>query len=150
MDMLRLCENDNLGKRYDLMNCYAALEDEEAALALQNRYPEEKSAMFLLPLSVLFYRLEKEEQARQYLQELMEVNADTKKFFAAVLAKRPPKTERSPYGYHPGTIEEFEECLNLRTQTYKDCAEYWRWAMEQIKEMGKTAKSKKHKRGGLA
>lgn len=78
MDMLRLCENDNLGKRYDLMNCYAALEDEEAALALQNRYPEEKSAMFLLPLSVLFYRLGKEEQARQYLKELMAVNADTK------------------------------------------------------------------------
>lgn len=142
MDMLRLCENDNLGKRYDLMNCYAALEDEEAALALQSRYPDEKSTMFLLPLSVLFYRLGKEEQARQYLKELMEVNADTKKFFAAVLSGRPPKIERSPYGYRPGTIEEFEECVNLRPKTYGDCAGYWMWGQEQIKALGKTAKSK--------
>ena len=142
LDMLRLCENDNLGKRYDLMNCYLALEDEEAAEALHSRYERESSTMFLLPLSVLCYRLGKEDKAQQYLKELMEVNADTKKFFTAILSGRPPKIEHSPYGYRPGTLDEFEECVNLRTKTYTDCSEYWSWGQEQIKEMGKTAKSK--------
>ena len=142
LDMLRLCENDNLGIRYDLMNCYAALEDEEAAEVLHNRYEQEASTMFLLPLSLLFYRLGKEEKSRQYLKELMDVNSDTKKFFTMFLTNRPPKIERSPYGYRPGTIEEFEECLKLRTKTYTDCFNYWFWGQQQIKDMGKAATGK--------
>lgn len=142
LDMLRLCENDNLGIRYDLMNCYAALEDEETAEALHNRYEQERSTMFLLPLSLLCYRLGKEEKARQYLKELMEANSDAKKFFASFMTGKPQKIEHSPYGYRPGTIEEFEECVKLRPKTYMDCTEYWFWGQQQIKELGKVAKGK--------
>ena len=55
-DLLRLCENDNLGIRYHLMHLYAHFEDEEKALALLKKYDEE-SSMFLLPLSILYYKL---------------------------------------------------------------------------------------------
>ena len=98
--------------------------------------------MFLLPLSLLCYRLGKEEKARQYLKELMEANSDAKKFFASFMTGKPPKIEHSPYGYRPGTIEEFEECVKLRPKTYMDCTEYWFWGQQQIKELGKAAKGK--------
>ena len=142
LDMLRLCENDNLGIRYALMNCYAILEDEEGAEVLHNLYDQEASTMFLLPLSLLYYRLGKEEKSRQYLKKLMATNADTKKFFEAFAMGRRPKIESSPYGYRPGTIEEFIECIKLRMETYLDCPVYWSWAYQQIKEMGKTEKGK--------
>ena len=141
-DMLRLCHNDNMGIRYAVMNCYAALEDEKAAMALQKRYKEDSSAMFLLPLSLLFYRLGKEEKARQYLEELTEENADTKRFFDLMASDHTLNVERSPYGYRPGTIEEFEECLKLRPETYMECLNYWTWGRQQLKEMRKAAKGK--------
>ena len=41
-EMLRLCNNDNLGVRYTLMHLYTFLEDEQSALELYKKYPGEK------------------------------------------------------------------------------------------------------------
>ncbi len=140
LDMLRLCHNDNLGIRYVLMNCYAALEDEAGAVTLHERYGQEATTMFCLPLSLLCYRLGKEEKATQYLKQLREVNSDTKRFFSLLLSDCRPNVRISPYGYRSGTMEEFVECLNLRPETYMICQSYWSWGMQKIKEMAKGEK----------
>lgn len=67
-DLLRLCENDNLGIRYGLMHLYAHFEDEGSALHLLNKYPEE-SSMFLLPLSILYYKLGDQKKIRTVFEK---------------------------------------------------------------------------------
>ena len=67
---LHLNDNDNLGIRYNLMAIYAALEDQEKAESLYNRYPGEDTAFLLLPLIALYYKLDDEKTARRYLKKL--------------------------------------------------------------------------------
>ena len=55
-DMLRLCENDNLGIRYALMHLYAVMEKKEEALALFKKYDEEHDSMLLLPLAGVCFK----------------------------------------------------------------------------------------------
>ena len=69
--MLKLCINDNLGVRYTLMHLYTYLEDEQSALELYEKYPEE-STQFLLPLSILYYKLGDLRKSNQYLKKLIE------------------------------------------------------------------------------
>ena len=80
-EMLKLCENDNLGMRYMLIHIYAYLEDEESALELVKQYPEDNSTQVLLPMSVLYYKLGNYRKATSYLHQLTDSNKDTFKFF---------------------------------------------------------------------
>ena len=80
--MLQLCENDNLGIRYRLMHIYAYLEEETAAQRLYRQYEEENCTMFLLPLAVLYYKLDDLKTAAGYLKQLFQVNPECKIFFA--------------------------------------------------------------------
>ena len=141
-DMLRLCENDNMGIRYALMNCYAALEDVDGAEALLKQFEDDESTMFFLPMSFLYYRVGQEDKAQEMLEKLMEVNRDTKKFFAAMTTKRVPKSNASPYGYRLGTMDEYLECLKERPETYIGCADFWFWAKPIVKGMKSTKMDK--------
>ena len=51
--MLELCENDNLGVRYDLIHIYAYLEEEEAAKKLVDQCQYSDSSMMVLPMALL-------------------------------------------------------------------------------------------------
>jgi len=55
--LLELCENDNLGVRYQLMHLYAYMEDEMHALALHKQFDSYEETQMLLPLAVLYYKL---------------------------------------------------------------------------------------------
>lgn len=83
-ELLKLCIGDNLGVRYDLMNLYAYLEDEKAALALYRRYDKYEDSQLLLPLAVLYFKLGDFDSSISYLQRLCKANKDTKKFITAV------------------------------------------------------------------
>ena len=54
--MLKLCEGDNLGVRYQLMHLYAYIEDEMHALALHKKYGDDEETQMLLPLAILYYK----------------------------------------------------------------------------------------------
>ena len=77
--LLELCENDNLGVRYQLMHLYAYMEDEMHALALHKQFDSYEETQMLLPLAVLYYKLNQFDKAEDYIKRLAKANKDTKK-----------------------------------------------------------------------
>ena len=136
--MLQLCENDNLGIRYRLMHIYAYLEEETAAQRLYRRYEEENCTMFLLPLAVLYYKLDDLKTAAGYLKQLFQVNPECKIFFA-LQDVEPEKIEEAinasmdklaeTGGYKPGSLEEFLVITQEEQYLYESEASFWIWAM---------------------
>lgn len=80
-DMLKLCETDNMGIRYKLIHLYAFYEDELSAMRLYKRYDGFQDTMLLLPLILLYHRLDHYVQARKYLKLLCSANPETENFF---------------------------------------------------------------------
>ena len=136
--MLQLCENDNLGIRYRLMHIYAYLEEETAAQRLYRQYEEENCTLFLLPLAVLYYKLDDLKTAAGYLKQLFQVNPECKIFFA-LQDVEPEKIEEvinasmdklaETGGYKPGSLEEFLVITQEEQYLYESEASFWIWAM---------------------
>lgn len=109
-EMIRLCENDNLGVRYKLMHLYAALEDENKALELFKKYENDDTTLFLLPLAALYYKLNDLKKAAKYLRELKKTNDDTVAFFSSVVGGSVDDLideQDMSYGYRPYKIDEY-------------------------------------------
>lgn len=132
--MLKLCTNDNLGVRYTLMHLYTFLEDEQSVLELYEKYPDE-GTQFLLPLSILYYKLGNLRKSNQYLKELIAVNKDTYKFFDGLtdgsLMKK-SLSEMESYGYRPFTIEEFIVECEENYFLFASMPEYFLWAKKKV------------------
>ena len=136
--MLQLCENDNLGIRYRLMHIYAYLEEEAAAQRLYRQYEKENCTMFLLPLAVLYYKLDDLKTAAGYLKQLFQVNPECKIFFA-LQDVEPEKIEEAinasmdklaeTGGDKPGSLEEFLVITQEEQYLYESEASFWIWAM---------------------
>lgn len=131
--MLELCTNDNLGVRYSLMHIYAYLEEEEAALKLYKKYPE-NDTQILLPLSILYYKLGDYRKANQYLKKLNDINKDTPKFFNTISEKDLMEVfeNMSPYAYRPCTLEEFIVELEENSFLFETSNAYFLWARKKI------------------
>lgn len=138
-EMLRLCEGDNLGIRYRLMHLYAYLEDEQSALKLLEKYPDDESTQFLLPMSILYYKLGNLTEATRYLKKLNALNKDTYKFFNCVVKQDIDDCidEINLYGYRPFTIEEFIEEMSTNDFLLSQTAAYFEWAFRKLKTMKK-------------
>lgn len=72
-EILRLNENDNTGSRYLLMAIYAYLEEEKPMLELYKKYEEEALEM-LFPIFVLYYKMENDKKAKEYLKRINKAN----------------------------------------------------------------------------
>ena len=166
-EMLRLCEGDNLGVRYNLMHIYLYFEDEESALNLAKQFEDEAeyATQFLLPLSMLYYKKGDTEKAAEYLKALNDNNKDTYKFFDGVLKRKLEEyaANMDSFGYRPDTIEEFlieEYAANMDSFGYRpDTIEeflmefqynsfvfvlaevYFEWGLAELKNMKKKKKS---------
>lgn len=134
--MLDLCVNDNLGTRYALMHIYAYFEDEKSALKLCKKYDEE-STQFLLPLSILYYRLGNLTEATKYLKKLKAANKDTSKFFNAMR-----KGELmdylcavDPFAYEPDTLEEFIAQVDEFGFLFISSPSYFEWGYQKLKSI---------------
>lgn len=79
-EILCLNPNDNLGARYLLMALYAYFEEENEMLKLYKKYPEEDLEM-LFPLFALYYKLENDKKAQEYLNRINKANPHFLKFF---------------------------------------------------------------------
>ena len=133
-EMLRLSEHDGLGRRYQLMFIYAAIEEGDAAIELYQHY-EEGVAMMYLPLAMLFYRLGKMKMARSFLQELASVNADTEAFFERGVRGDLP--QRAP-GRHAGsfaigTMEEFGEAVADNSFAFVGMDAFFAWGLDELR-----------------
>lgn len=131
-DLLELNENDNLGVRYTLMHLYAHFGLYEDALDLFEKYPE-KSCMFLLPLCLLAFKNDDYEEAKRYLDELIENNPDTIQFFQAIEDDTMEDYEPEIGGmYQPRTIEELIIQMIEYGDTLYDSEIFTYWIHEQV------------------
>ena len=135
-EMLRLCQNDNLGIRFILMDYYAILQERKPAEKLFKTY-QSNSALLSLPLSYMYYQPGDEKNAKAHLQIMLDNVKDTKKFFNAK-GTIPDCYQPSPYGIRLGTIDEYYDCFSRAPSTLYENAEYWEWAKENIKIMKKS------------
>lgn len=113
--MLDLNTRDNQGVRYSLMSAYAAMGDLEGALKLCERYTE-KSAMFLFPLSYLYFSVGKKTEARDYLKQLAKKNPYMLDLYLKGFDYMVDSDE--PGMYYPGGEAEALIILNENTYVY--------------------------------
>lgn len=140
-ELLRLCDNDNLGIRYELMHLYAFLENEDDALALHKEYDEYDTTQMLLPLAVLYYKKADYARSLQYLRRLAKANKDTKKFLRIVASDRVDELmeEMNPYCYQPFTIEEFACEYFMNPYLFDSVDYFFDWAYRNLKKPSKKA-----------
>lgn len=135
--MLELCEGDNFGARYRLMNIYAYFEEENPALALLKKYKDDDSVQFLLPLSILYYKQNNLREATKYLKKLYSTNEDTKKFFDGIRKgslKKYSANFNKGY-YRPYTIDEFLEEMEQSYYLIANSVFYFMWGIDKIEKM---------------
>lgn len=134
-ELLRLCENDNLGIRYQLMHLYAYMEDEMHALALHKRFDSYEETQMLLPLAVLYYKLNQFDRAKDHIKRLAAVNKDTKKFLRAAAGNRLDRffLNVNPYGYQPFTVEELMEDVMASTYLFASVPHFFQWANDCLR-----------------
>ena len=136
-ELLELCENDNLGVRYDLMHLYAMLEEEEPARAVLEKFPEEETQT-LLPLSILHFKLGQTDEALEELKRLSRINKDTKKFLNAMRSDSGKLEkylwEMSSFGYRPFSIEELIMEVSSYTFLFESAHSYFEWGYQALKK----------------
>ena len=135
-EMLALCEDDNLGVRYDLMHLYAMLEEEKPARAVMEKFHSEKETQMLLPFSILHFKLGHMDEALSALKRLSRVNKDTKKFLKAMMSEDIENVfpEMSPYGYRASCIEELFVEISSYPFLFENAFPYFDWAYQALKK----------------
>ena len=135
-EMIRLCENDNIGVRYILMHIYAMLEEETKALELHKHYDEYEETQMLLPLSVLYFKKENFDEASKHLKRLAKANKDTRKFFKGILEDNLDRyaREMNHFGYQPFTIEELMTEFFENSFLFTSVPAYIQWAYNELKK----------------
>ncbi len=72
-ELLKLCENDNIGIRYKLMGLYCFLEEFDKCEKLFKKYKED-SAFMLFPMSIMYYKKGDYKKSVKMLERLDDVN----------------------------------------------------------------------------
>lgn len=99
-EMLKLCENDNLGIRHTLMTLYALMIEEKSAKHLLKQFDDDRSCFMLLPYSILLFRIGEYEECDRLIDEMDEMN----KFMLPTAFAEPIIDEPDTYTF--GSIEE--------------------------------------------
>ena len=92
--------------------------------------------MFLLPLSILYYKLGDLKKSAKYLKKLKNTNEDTLEFFKGINKGQMDFLENeSPYGYRPFTIEELMLEFAENPFLFVTTKTYFEWAYKKLKNM---------------
>ena len=134
-ELLKLCNNDNLGIRYRLMHLYAYMEDVKGAARLHKKYDDYDETQMLLPRSVLYYKLGDLENAGAFLTRLARQNKDAKRFLSAAAKDRLDEyiDEMDPMGYQAASMGELLYCFAENSFLYESVPYYFAWADKQLK-----------------
>lgn len=141
--LLELCENDNLGVRYQLMHLYAFMEDEMHALTLHKQYGANEETQMLLPLAVLYYKMNQLGKAEDYIKRLAKVNRNTKKFLRVAVRNELDEyiDEMGPYEYAPFTLEELLDAAMKARYLFDSVPYFFEWANRIVSTKTSTKKS---------
>ena len=136
--MLKLCRDDNLGVRYELMHIYAFLEDEPSGTNLFNQY-KEISTHFALPYAILYFKLGNLKKSADLLKKLAEKNKDTKKFLHTINSKNSSSMDKymqemDPYGERFNSIDEFLGELHNYEYLSITTPSFFSWANRELKK----------------
>lgn len=140
-EMLKLNKMDNLGARYDLMALYVYNEDEFNARKLMRQFPDEKdSGWFQLPMALLYYRLEKWEEAQKLVEALKKEYKVTtlREFVTDKVSSSDGCTDEEPDYYQPYTRSELESIFSSNLFLWLTSVNFFEW----VKEILKPAKRK--------
>jgi len=85
LEILELNNNDDLGIKYILLGIYAYQEDEKELLELKDTIHED-TVETLLPLLILFYKLNKIDRVQEVLLKLNNISKEFISFFKSYLA----------------------------------------------------------------
>ena len=145
---IRKATDDNLGVRYQLMHLYVFMEDEMHALALHKQFDSYEETQMLLPLAVLYYKLNQFDKAEDYIKRLAKANKDTKKFLRAAAHDELDDyiDELNPYGYQPFTMEELLDELMKSSYLFDSVPYFFAWASKVLvtKSTSKKSTGKPH------
>ncbi len=132
-ELLRLCENDNMGVRYRLIALYTYLQEEAPAMKLAKQYGEE-STPFLFCMALLKYTLGKKRAAKSYLTRLLQANSDTQRYLKCLDIGQDVFPEGGiAYGYRVNTIEEFQALMGDSTFLYITATSFAKWVLHSPK-----------------
>lgn len=130
--LLVLDENDSTGVRYILMSIYAQLEEESRALQLYKRFPEE-SVQMLLPLILLNYKLDHQEQAKARLRDQLKVYPDFIAHFGKMMSMRNEELDLFIHAdaYKPNTYSEIFVSLQINAPVLASSLGFVNWLQGQ-------------------
>lgn len=131
LEMLHLEPEDLQGIRCRLAVLYALLEDEFGLRKLWQRYPEE-NAYFLLPLSVLYFKLGQLDKAETFLYQMQEVySAEMLQEFAAGVLEKNPFPDPAAA---PEKTEELQKAYKCGKMLYDTVPFYFEWMAKKTGE----------------
>lgn len=134
--MIVLNNGDNLGIRYHLLGEYALLEEKEKAEQLYKAC-EEESAMTLLPMVALYYKLDDEKNAKKFLKTLYKVNKNITKVFLEEIDINKMEAYDRNLGYSVGSIEEIYEALETASSVYLGTVGLKLWLNKELRKLVK-------------
>ena len=118
------------------------------ALALHKQFDSYEETQMLLPLAVLYYKLNQFDKAEDYIKRLAKANKDTKKFLRAAAHDELDDyiDELNPYGYQPFTIEELLDELMKSSYLFDSVPYFFVWASKVLttKSASKKSNGKPH------
>lgn len=145
-EMLKLNKMDNLGARFDLMALYVYMEDEFNARKLLRQFPDEKeSGWFQLPMALLYYRLEKWDDAQKHVEALKkEYKATTfREFITEKAGSFNFVRDMEPDYYEPYTLSELESIYESNLFLWIPNVNFFEWVKEMLKPAKKKGTAKK-------
>lgn len=132
--MIKLNQNDNLGVRYDLMALHAFFEDVPSAEGLLAAYEEESTSM-LLPLILLYYRVDNYSKARKYLKLLANKNPDFKKIMLEQMTEEEVDEKLTPYGFALNTVGELLQVMEREMFLIDASAGAMLWIQSELEKL---------------
>lgn len=102
-ELLRLCENDNLGVRSVLIGLYCYFEEFDKCEKLHKQYKEDYTISMLLPMTIMYYKKSDYKKAEKMLKEIDEINPFIAEYFVGEVDF---DSEDNPEYYSIGSEEE--------------------------------------------
>jgi len=128
-EMLRLNPDDNQGARYSLASLLIALDQDDEAEDLLDRYGEESSALLAFPRALLRFRRQGDSfEARRYLKRALQAN----RFVPGLLFLYDLGLPPLPPTYSPGDEDEAVVYAGLSCETWKSTPGALAWLRERL------------------
>lgn len=137
-ELLELSTNDNLGIRYMLINLYAYFEDEINVLKIYKKHKEDSTSM-LMPLVIMYYKMDNLKEAEKYLKKLNKVNEDLSEFIdnLADLDESQMEDIVNQGSYRPDSMDEILINLTDNGYLYGSSGTFLFWLTETLFKINK-------------